>query len=232
MSKIIHQLWYSNRENQQVPHYIVRGMCTVELWTDQIGWEYHLWLNDDIDKLLSRNGIDVKEIPSSYIQNFNKVGFIADLARWCAVYEEGGLYLDSDVFVVGDGAQRDLLSREEVSMPREKINSQAYSNAVIWSPNPKDGIVQLIISKIIENFKKKDSLGNPVHECGPLFISNFLHEERIEIGSLPWEKYICFDWPTGCQGGQDTVLFAHVGKGLWGDEQMRNAQEINESSCH
>lgn len=223
MSKIIHQIWYSNNDNNLVPPAIVRAICSVELWADQIGWEFRLWQNKDIEDLLTRNGIDINEIPSSSIADFNRVGYICDLARWCAVFEYGGLYLDSDIFIVGDGAERDLLSRQILSLPKEKIGTQAYSNAVIWLPQEKDETAKLIISRIIDNFKNRASLANPVHECGPLFITDLLRREGIEIGDLPWERYICFDWPCGCQGGQDTVLFAHVGKGLWGNARMEEA---------
>jgi hypothetical protein len=83
--RIIHQTW----KTAEIPE----GMGDSQSWRDKNpNWEYRFWSDDDLTAFFQNVRPDLLDLFLSYPKAVQK----ADLARYCILYEYGGVYADID----------------------------------------------------------------------------------------------------------------------------------------
>lgn len=88
IEKNVHQIWVGKAN--PIPKKIMQSWVN---YCENFGWKYHLWTEDEIDKINLKNNSIYK-----YYKSRGDVHGMADVARIEIVNQFGGLYCDADFF--------------------------------------------------------------------------------------------------------------------------------------
>jgi hypothetical protein len=155
---------------------------------DQFGDLYKLWEFEEITSLLELSfDAEVKDA----FTNLKPYAYKADLARYCILYQFGGIYLDLSVtdfkpFAVLD---RDLIA---FSDGYDGESSWNVANGLFYAKKGL-GILSKCISQIVRHSQSHYYGRTPLSPTGPgLFgrqIANSADDYNLEIGQYEWRYY-------------------------------------------
>ena len=95
MKRIVHQIFWSFKENQTIEDIPVFLQNTT--WTqavcNQDNIEYKLWNKEDCDNLIKSDFYIYSQLWDDFFEPIQQVDFI----RYCILYKYGGIYLDCDI---------------------------------------------------------------------------------------------------------------------------------------
>ena len=140
-------------------------------------WDYMLWTDDDILAVMQR------QFPL-LVDTFKQITrgiVIADIGRYAALYEQGGIYLDTDYKLI-KAPDRYLhasciLPIEEGTIegrhPSTKVNEFKLGNAFLGSIPRYDFWKDFLVHTLTKVSVEDLNFGNPVATSGPLALTRF-----------------------------------------------------------
>lgn len=157
--KIIHFVWLSNEKEVEYPEDVRECMAS---WKDKLpDYEIKVWNNDNIDLTECRYAQEALQE--------EKYAFASDYVRLWALYNYGGIYLDSDVEVV---RSFDDLLDAEAFIGLEDIGRAATCVLACEKGNP-------LFKEFLDDYKEKRfilGLGQYDMTPNPVPITNRLNE--------------------------------------------------------
>jgi len=142
-------------------------------------WEYRLWTDDDILSVMQRNF-------APFVDRFLRIKrgiVIADIGRYAALYEQGGIYLDTDYKLIkAPDKYLDalcILPIEEGKLERS-LETDAFKlgNAFLGSI-PRYDFWRAFLAHIFTNVSLEElNHGNPVATSGPIALTQFWQRHR------------------------------------------------------
>lgn len=157
--KKIHQIWFGDMPESHkrlIPKIIEKHP----------DWEYKLWGEKDLD--------NYPMINKDMFKLISNVGAKSDIARYEILYNEGGVYLDSDFEMVGSF---DELIDTDFFTGVGHSNEPMVFNGLIGSIKNS-----LILENLLYNLKEKFDFNNevikedPMHLTGPYFFSKIFFD--------------------------------------------------------
>jgi mannosyltransferase OCH1-like enzyme len=148
-------------------------------------WNYTLWTDDDIRAVMQRNF-------ACYIDTFLQIKrgiVVADIGRYAALYEQGGIYLDTDYKLIRAPEQyldaACLLPIEEGIIERsQETDAFKLGNAFLGSiPRHdfwKDFLAHIFTTMSIDELNN----GNPVATTGPIALTDFWRRHRMQYPDI------------------------------------------------
>jgi mannosyltransferase OCH1-like enzyme len=142
-------------------------------------WEYKLWTDDDILAVMQRH---FEPLIDQFLQIKRGV-VIADIGRYAALYEHGGIYLDTDYKLIRPPDQyldaSCILPIEEGNI-EQSLETDAFKlgNAFLGSI-PRHDFWKDFLAHVFTNVSTEDfNHGNPVATTGPVAITQFWQRYR------------------------------------------------------
>lgn len=172
--KIIYQTWHST----DLPPKMTE--CVARLTRENPDFEYYLYDND-----MCRSFIQ-KHYDSDVLNAYDSIlpgAFKADLWRYCALYETGGIYLDIKFQCVSPFSLYDLTSqncfiREYNHKGTGLYNHIMYTGCI--SSRPKNPIFLKCIQQIVENCRTKYYGPEHTSPTGPYLFASMMDPDDIE----------------------------------------------------
>ena len=204
--KIIHYCWFGGKD---LPNLAIR--C-IESWKKLLpDYEIKCWSEENFD-------ID-KSVPYVKEANVNKkYAFVSDYVRLYALYNEGGIYLDTDVEIIKDFSS--LLGENGV-LGYEDDNS--LTTAFIAVPPKAVWIKELLDLYEKRSFIKEDGILDLTTNV--TFISNYLrntgiilngkYQKTADIEIYPSEYFSPRSWDKGKYHITDNTYTIHFFAGTW-----------------
>jgi mannosyltransferase OCH1-like enzyme len=166
---IIHQIWIG-------PKPLPKHAQTWQKLCDKYGYQYKLWRDDDVKKIINQKYYDE-------MKNKNCYPGMADILRYEVVYNIGGAYFDFDMVPL-DLPIFDYLPKTGfgISLEHEHINLTApnlNNNRAIFAANqiivapPKHPILERVINSLPINYESLRAKGHTgAAECtGPYLLT-------------------------------------------------------------
>ena len=151
--KKIHQIWLG-----EMPE--AHKKLIPKIIENHTGWEYKLWTLDDLKNYPMVN----KELFNSV----NNLGSKSDIARYEILYNEGGIYLDSDFEMVKNF---DSLIYNEFFTGCGHIDNPEVFNGLIGCTKNNE-----LMGLLVEGLKSKGVDGDIMHNTGPYYFSSIFFE--------------------------------------------------------
>ena len=169
--KIVHYCWFGDQE------YNPLIKACMETWKAHLtDWEFILW-NENNSPL---NNKFVQEALKS-----KKYAFVADYVRCHALYEYGGVYLDTDMEVVKDLSS--LLDCNFFAGFEDKQNQWVSCGVIGTIPENE------IIKRLLEHYSSKNFDFEPIPKVLTKILCNFDDENIILLDSNVFYPYNPFD---------------------------------------
>lgn len=159
--------------------------CSSELRKIYFNYRYKFWSYNDIDILIKTN------FDSTVYNSFSKLkpySYKADLAKYCILYNFGGLYVDLNVRFINkiNNFNDNLFAFRDYHL------SQRYgwyiSTAIIFS-NAKNSILKTCIDIIVENVNKNFYGNSPLDITGPGVLGQALIKNNKDLGEINGEIF-------------------------------------------
>lgn len=127
--RIIHQMWKS------------RNLSTYPIAHSHLQWkssypnyEIRLWTDEDLNQLIETNEYNyLKDIYHSFQYSIER----ADLGRLIIIHNQGGIYVDLDVFPQNKSLENLLLSNRSLIIPRSFTGSNLINHFIIAEKSSK-----------------------------------------------------------------------------------------------
>ena len=204
--KIIHYCWFGGKD---LPNFACR--C-IDSWKRILpDYEIKCWSEENFD---IENSV-------SYLQEAytsKKFAFVSDYVRLYALYNEGGIYMDTDVEVINDFSK---LLGENAVLGYEDDNS--LTTAFIAVPPKAIWIKEILDLYEKRSFIKEDGLLDLTTNV--IFISNYLKEKGLtlngkyikkdDIEIYPSEYFSPRSWDKGKYHITDNTYTVHYFAGTW-----------------
>jgi mannosyltransferase OCH1-like enzyme len=123
-------------------------------------WEYKLWTWDDLKNYPMKN----REL----FDSISNLGSKSDIARYEILYNEGGVYLDSDFEMVTNFDS--LLSNEFFTGCGHIENPEVFNGLIGCTKNNK------LMGLLLDGLKNKSKNGDIMHLAGPYYFSSIFFD--------------------------------------------------------
>lgn len=172
--KIIHQIWLGS----PVP---ARYIAWMRSWTKWLGWDYKLWMDEDIKSLPLYN-------QDLYDESTN-FGEKSDLLRLELLLHYGGIYVDTDFECINRAVFDELNCSYDFYIGFEPIDHGTINNAykicnAIIAARPHHPIIKNLIIGIRANWRKRQHQ-SAVEKSGPDYFSRLIFDYEMEQLSSP-----------------------------------------------
>ena len=204
--KIIHYCWFGGKD---LPNLASRCIDSWKRFLPE--YEIKCWSEDNFD---IENSV-------SYLQEAytsKKFAFVSDYVRLYALYNEGGIYMDTDVEVINDFTK--LLGENTVLGYEDDKN---LTTAFIAVPPKAIWVKELLDLYEKRSFIKEDGLldlttnvifiSNYLKEKGLILNGKYLKKDDIEI--YPSEYFSPRSWDKGKYHITDNTYTIHYFAGTW-----------------
>lgn len=170
--KIIHQIWIGNQNKRPF-----RSMGGVKNMAIKNGYEYKMWTEENIPK---------EWMKAKAFNNKTKLKFVCDLVRLHVLYNEGGIYLDSDFDVVQDLPQDLFDNTDTVFVYENEILYPGRLNNNLIGSVPRSNFIKEYIDTII-------SYNSNVKICwenvGPGLITKLFNKNKTTLNAIVYPSY-------------------------------------------
>jgi len=147
--KIIHQIWFQGKN--KIPERFLLNIKKNKSFTD---WEYKIWDNESILKLLAT-------MNPKYLDKYKKYKLLhqkVDYGRYCILYKYGGFYIDMDAYMIKDPSFLiEKYPKVEVFISKINLN---YLESLLSSGN-----LQILNNGIILAHKNSNLMYNLINKC-------------------------------------------------------------------
>jgi hypothetical protein len=179
------QFDYSNAEIDRLPYKIRRNIESLIYFHSD--FHHRLWNDADVELLIK------KEFEPDVLEAYRALvplAYKADLARYCILYQYGGLYADLSLLFfqsIIDANNRENL--DVLIVFRDAFNSSApwiVSNSLIYS-KPKHSLFMRCIRKAVDNVRTGFYGSTPLDPTGPSMVGiqlALLHEYQSSMFRL------------------------------------------------
>ncbi len=216
--KIIHYCWLSDDPNAPIPEEFAGYIAG---WKEKLpDYQFMKW---DFTKFDKESSDWVKEAFDN-----KKYAFAADYIRFYAVYNYGGIYLDTDVEVL---KSFDPLLDKEYMLAYERENRPLIESGCFGATkgNP-------IIGKILERYKGRHFIkedGSLDMVSLPYIMDEVIKENGFEPEIYPWYYFTAKIHSTGEVRATEETFAIHHFAGSWKPEREREIKkEIHKLSKH
>lgn len=228
--KIIHQMAPKNKEDWHP----IWDECFLS-WRKNFcegEYKYYLWDDDEINYFIEKNF-------SNYWNFFKNLPFHImklDFARYCILYQYGGIYCDMDMYCYKN-FYKDIL-KKDCYLVESYVEFETVQNSLMAS-KPKNIFFKTCLIECIKNYspyEKEINYDNFGDHCkyvldttGPKFLSRIYNKfKKSSIGVLPINEYN----PELCWY-DDNIKTKHMLTGRWGKEtisylKQKHKAEISE----
>lgn len=182
IEKIIHQIWLQGTEN--IPERFNDNIKSIKL--HHPNWEYILWDEIKILELIRKN----KEWTSAYYK-FSYMHQRIDFAKYCILFEYGGVYIDMDAealksfdSLIDANPNSDFITSETNTNAFESYvscgNETCYNNGIILAAKNNNVVKELINHSIeyLDCASLKSKLQCINDSTGPGMFSEVVHEYK------------------------------------------------------
>jgi mannosyltransferase OCH1-like enzyme len=197
--KKIHQIWIGDMPEKQkklIPAII----------KNHPEWEYKLWTSEDLENLPMVN----KDLYNS----MTNLGAKSDIARYEILFREGGIYLDSDFFMIKNF--NSLIHNDFFTGVGQSNEPMVFNGLIGCSKNHK--LIGIILDELKKNWDGSTnlSIGTIMHFCGPYFFSKLFfdyikNEKNEKIVVLPTPYFYSlpaterFNFQSGIDGKEEFI---------------------------
>lgn len=223
--KIIHQTAPSKKEDWH------------PVWLDcHESWKIHfpqseyrhvLWSDEDLDNLVKSHFPEYWSLYESFDQHIIKI----DFARFCMLYEYGGIYVDMDFYcyknfydLLDDGVY--LLESQN---PRSEI--EAVQNCLMISSRGHSFFKECMnfCKVLVERGENKDNDRNieVLKTCGPWFLTKMYRQHEDSVKKLPYTHY---NPPFTLF--HEGFITKHMLTGFWGKETILEQKSLMGEQDH
>lgn len=159
--KIIHQIWLGGKLPEKYN-------TLIETWAHWNGWEYKLWTDKDVAEMELYN--------RAVFDRCRNYGEKADVLRLEILYNEGGLYVDTD-FECYNPSFFDHL-HQTLDFYAGLNSHYAVNNAIIGAA-PHHPILKKMIEGMQENFEKNIN-ERAVASTGPVYFTDVIYSSLLQ----------------------------------------------------
>jgi mannosyltransferase OCH1-like enzyme len=168
--RTIHYCWFGNNQYSKLIE-----KC-LETWRIHLqGYELKLWneQNSPMDMLFVRQAYDAK-----------KYAFVADYVRFWAIYNHGGIYLDTDMYIIKN---LDVFLENEVFFGFEN-NIEDRINGALFGSEKGNLLIKDIIQKYFETEFKRSQMQKLMI---PYFITSAYtaYESKDKVRIYPYDFF-------------------------------------------
>jgi mannosyltransferase OCH1-like enzyme len=174
-------------------------------------YQHVMWNDEDLNNLIQQYFSKYFELYNSFPYHIIKI----DFARFCILYQYGGIYADMDMYCYQnfyDELKKDAFVVEGC-IPQEKVQNS------LMGSTPKNKFFESCIDLSNLNHPYINTDDYIKHCCGPYHVSDVfkLHSEKVQL--LPRETYN--NYHTTYQKNYKTK---HMLTGMWGEENFSRLQ--------
>ena len=133
------------------------------------------------DEKECREFIEISNFPPEVLECYDKIkphALKADLWRYCYMYKNGGIYLDSKYYCI-NGFKFTLLTDKEYFCTDILQSLRGIYNAILIC-KPKNKIMYKCINQVVENVKNNYYGSSGLCATGPLMISQFFTKKQLD----------------------------------------------------
>jgi mannosyltransferase OCH1-like enzyme len=199
--KVTHQIWLG----EEIPNIFLEYR---QMWLDRFPNYKHIFhRNNDLRDLIQDYYNEYLELYDSFELNIERIDFF----RCAMLHHYGGIYIDLDVLPLREFENLLELNcvvlgfEPEEHMKHWNHKHQIIGNAFMISP-PKDPFWLNLMKYIKKNYLKGRG---PVHNTGPICLSNFFIEHPEKFKNVRIEPANSF-YPITNKDGEKTEIFEGV----------------------
>jgi len=178
--KRIHQIFINDEKTLPSNIHAYTNRCVNTLRVNYPTADYKIWTAEEIEALLYKFDPRVFEA----YNNLLPYAYKADLARYCILYEFGGLYVDLNIELLNtlestitDFKDKNFFAFRDES--EESRRSWSVCNGFIYT-EPNSPIMSKAIDIVIENVKKKFYGRSPSEPTGPIVLGKAIMNYDID----------------------------------------------------
>ena len=213
--KVIHYIWFGHGQKPELLQ-----KC-IESWKKYLpGWEIHEWNESNFDISACNYAMEAYEA--------KKYAFASDYARFVVLYQNGGVYLDTDVEMLKPFPEN-LLSLEGFSGME---SNNKIAPGLIFAVQPRNPIVKKIID-VYEgiHFHDTSSLKTIVDYTTELFEQYGFHQENsvqdvAGFRIFPAEYFCGYDLDIKEYAITPNTISVHHYAHTWGNPKSKRAKKI------
>lgn len=181
---------------------------------------YILWNDEDLDKLVESCFPEYWKLYQSFDQHIIKI----DFARFCMLYEYGGIYVDMDFYCYKNFYEslRDGVYLLESQDPKSTIESVQNCLMISSQGHPFFKQCMEICKSFVEQGKNKHEDRNleVLNTCGPWFLTKMYNQFSNSVIKLP---YTHFNPPLYLF--HENFITKHMLTGMWGKETISDLKK-------
>ena len=182
--KLIHQIYISDSDTVNFPDYISNQISKLKSIYDD--YEYKLWCDNDIKKLLSNN-FEPKVLEA--YETIRPYAFKADLARCCILYIYGGIYFDIAISPEIKFEPDSPTIFPGIRSAEVTADCDIIENNVLIFPYIGDKFLKSAIDKLVENILSLSYGVHPLDITGPIALARLNYEDLNKGYVLQHEGY-------------------------------------------
>lgn len=206
MEKIIHYCWFGKgKKNKKI-------LKCIDSWKKYLpNWKIKEWNEENFD--ISSN----KYVKQAY--DLKKYAFVSDYVRMYALFNEGGLYLDTDI-EIRRNFEKELFNKKMI-ISYELDNTVMTGLIYTVNNNPiiKEALEYYQDKEFIISNGKIDDIPNTmffseiIKNKGFFLNGKYIEKDRISI--YPYDYFCAFDMKNSCYNITSNTYAIHHYDGSW-----------------
>lgn len=183
--KRIHQIFIN--EDKGLPKfihpYVSKALSSINRFYPLA--EYKIWNASEIEKFLENNFND--DINNAYY-SLIPFAYRSDLARYCILYEQGGLYIDLNIELINN-LESTITDFDNLDFFAFRDHSEAsrrtwsVCNGLVYT-KPKSSILKKAIDLVVKNVDDKFYGVSPSEPTGPLVLGKAIMTSNIDLDKI------------------------------------------------